>query len=372
MNNLTYSHFEDKNVLLKAIQLSANIIIWDETVDILFQEKSWKIKDLVNFILSINKINPLIINTLNKTIDFELTLNLIAFLLSSKDFIYIWIWNVIVNIMIGSSNNMFIANDDVEIWEKCYRINKVEEAIENKNIVMYFQPIVNSKWEIITYESLVRLKDWDKIILPWEFLEYIAGTNTMKRLSEYIVSMVCEYLLVNPFNFSINLTENDLLDEYFINLLIEKAKFCNENWMWGKIIIEVLENVTWKNDDILKNIKKLRENNILVAIDDFWVWQSNLLRFLNLWVDIIKLDKSLVRWVLQYPNALDIIKSIVNSAHEKWLNVVAEYIEDENIFNILKDICVDYFQWYYFWKPQKLPDPIKLFWIKDDMIVLKK
>jgi len=47
------------------------------------------------------------------------------------------------------------------------------------------------------------------------------------------------------------------------------------------------------------------------------------------------------------------IKGIIKTAHEKWIKVVVEYIENRDVFVLLNELWGDYSQWYYFWKPAK-------------------
>ena len=88
-----------------------------------------------------------------------------------------------------------------------------------------------------------------------------------------------------------------------------------------------------------------------LAIDDFGSGYSNYKHVLKLNSDILKIDGSLIKNILEDKDSLYVVESIVNFAKKINIKTVAEFVENEEIFNKLKEIGVDYFQGYYFSKP---------------------
>ncbi len=70
--------------------------------------------------------------------------------------------------------------------------------------------------------------------------------------------------------------------------------------------------------------------------------------------DILKIDGSLVKNIETSKLSLSVVKTIIAFAKEQNIQTVAEFVENENIFNILNDLGVDYSQGYYFGKPDVL------------------
>ena len=152
---------------------------------------------------------------------------------------------------------------------------------------------------------------------------------------------------------SINLSaidmENEAIREDIYRLLTtygEQAK---------RVTFELLEDEDVKDFDVVKTfITKVKSYGVKIAMDDFGAGYSNYERLLDFQPDIIKIDGSLVKNIESSKFSVSIVSSIILFAREQGLSVVAEYVENENIFNILKELGVDYFQGYYFGKPALL------------------
>ena len=89
-----------------------------------------------------------------------------------------------------------------------------------------------------------------------------------------------------------------------------------------------------------------------IAIDDFGAGYSNYERLLSYRPDILKIDGSLIRTLDRNSYSLSIVKSIVTFAREQGLETVAEFVENETIFEIVKELGIEYSQGYLFGKPQ--------------------
>ena len=93
---------------------------------------------------------------------------------------------------------------------------------------------------------------------------------------------------------------------------------------------------------------------VRIAIDDFGAGYSNFERLVNYQPDILKIDGCLVRDIETNSYSLSVVKTIVAFAKEQKIQIVAEYVENEAIFNILNELGIEYSQGYYFGKPEIL------------------
>jgi EAL domain-containing protein (putative c-di-GMP-specific phosphodiesterase class I) len=92
---------------------------------------------------------------------------------------------------------------------------------------------------------------------------------------------------------------------------------------------------------------------IKFAIDDFWTGLSNIRRLLELECDYLKLDSSLLKWIKKNDiSSYKYLSHIYDMAKSLWLTVVAEWIEDIEIQEILEELWIEEYQWYYHWEPQ--------------------
>lgn len=244
-------------------------------------------------------------------------------------------------------------NYRTENYERKRWINIIQEAINSNKLVSYFQPLVDNKtWIIKSYEALVRLIDWDYIIAPGAFIDYLEWTETLSQLTSFMIEKTLNAMIWNIFSFSINFTERDLKD----NRQVEKIIFLLEEFNIdpSRLIIEIYEWVTTKNDQkIQENLEKIKTLWIKIAIDDFWSKNSDFWSFKRYKPDFVKIDWSLIKELMTDKTNIHYIKGIIKTAHEKWIKVVVEYIENRDVFVLLNELWGDYSQWYYFWKPAK-------------------
>ncbi len=228
---------------------------------------------------------------------------------------------------------------------------KVEEALESDRIVPFFQAIMNNhNGKIEKFECLVRLIDNDqKIITPYYFLDIAKKTRSYFRITELMLQKALLYFHHLPYLFSINLSMLDLQNKYFYGILEKKIKDFPDA---GRLIFEITETEQIQNLDEVKefihNIKKL---GCQISIDDFGSGYSNFSYLLELDVDFLKIDGSLIKNIHKNANNRIIVENIVKFCKELNLKTIAEYVENQEILDIVKSMGVDYSQGFFLGKP---------------------
>ena len=96
---------------------------------------------------------------------------------------------------------------------------------------------------------------------------------------------------------------------------------------------------------------RIHEYGGKVAIDDFGSGFSNLLHVLKIQADYIKIDGAIIRTITEDPHCLDFIRFINNWCVGNQQEVIAEYVENQQIQDIMMDIGVAHSQGYYYSKP---------------------
>lgn len=152
---------------------------------------------------------------------------------------------------------------------------------------------------------------------------------------------------------SINLSSLDIekfdTQEKLFELLEEYKEYNS------RIIFEILEDEDAKDFTLIKRfIKKVKKMGVQIAIDDFGSGYSNFERLLAFEPDILKIDGSLIKNIVDDKYSKDLVETIVSFAKKQNIQTVAEFVENEEIFNILNSIGVDYSQGYYFGKPESI------------------
>jgi len=100
-------------------------------------------------------------------------------------------------------------------------------------------------------------------------------------------------------------------------------------------------------------LKELKKEGCKISIDDFGSGYANFDYLLNLNADIVKIDGSLIKNILTDKHSEVIVNTIVTFTKEANRKIVAEFVENKEIFNKLKSMGIDYFQGYYFSAPIK-------------------
>jgi len=233
------------------------------------------------------------------------------------------------------------------LWNK-----KIKEAIKNDKIVLFFQPIVNNcDGKTNRYESLIRLIDEDdKVIPPCFFLEIAKKAKLYKKLTKIVIQKSFESFRENSFEFSINLSIDDILDKEINNYILEMLDIYNIS---SRVIFEIVESESIENfDEIQKFIKSVKKLGCRIAIDDFGTGYSNFEYLMKLEADFIKIDGSIIKEITHDKNSEIITSVIVDFAKKMNIQVVAEYVESKEIFIKVKELGIDKSQGYYFSEPK--------------------
>jgi EAL domain-containing protein (putative c-di-GMP-specific phosphodiesterase class I) len=232
----------------------------------------------------------------------------------------------------------------------------IKEAIKNDNVITYFQPIINlQNNEIEKYETLVRIIDNERVVSPFEFLEISKKTSLYFDITKIVIQKTISTALKYPqYRFSINLSMSDILNDSLINELFNL--FEKNIRVAHRIDIELLE--TENLNDIHKVklfIERVHSYGSLVLIDDFGSGYSNFAYFSELDIDIVKIDGSIINKITHDDRKYHMLESIVRFCEGMDLKMVAEFVDNEEIVKILKDLGVNYAQGFYFYKPLKEP-----------------
>ncbi len=252
------------------------------------------------------------------------------------------------------SNNL-ADKEQLKASENIRTLTMVKTAIEGDNIISYFQPIIDNKTQkVVKYESLVRLIDENgKVLAPFFFLDVSKQGKYYTQITSMVLDNAFKALQITDKDISINLSaldiEKEMIREKFFSLLQ------NHKDSAKRIVIELLEDEAFKDFEVIKAfITKVKALGVKIAIDDFGSGYSNFERLLDYQPDILKIDATLVKNIATSSFSLSTVKTMVLFAKEQQMEVIAEYVENEEIYNILCSLDVDYSQGYYFGKPDIL------------------
>ncbi|MBE0515008.1 bifunctional diguanylate cyclase/phosphodiesterase [Sulfurimonas sp.] len=227
----------------------------------------------------------------------------------------------------------------------------VRDAVENSRIVPYFQAIVDTQTlKIEKYECLARLIDRNgKILSPTLFIPVAKKIKVYKIVTKAIIDKSFETFENSEFEFSINLSIEDIMSSEIFNFIVQKLKSSNAS---RRVIFELLESDAVEDfKKVERFISEVKRYGARIAIDDFGSGYSNFGYLMRMNADFIKIDGSLVQDIDVDRNALFIVETIVEFAKKLGIKTIAEYVHSSVIMDIVKKLGVNYSQGYYIDEP---------------------
>ncbi len=237
-------------------------------------------------------------------------------------------------------------------------VDTINYSIQNNLVEPYFQAIMdNNTNEIVKYEALMRIFDKDgNMIMPNVFIYKAKKCRLYNKLMEILFDKIIIYILKYKIHVSINLDYIDILNPQIKKTLLSKIK---NNKIGSYLTLEILESEKVSNFELVnKFINETQQYGVKIAIDDFGTGFSNYENILNLDINYIKIDGSLIRKIDE-TIYLNLIKSIVSFSKEQNIKIVAEFVSDLKTLRYVKSVGIDYSQGYHIGKPMHINDIIK-------------
>ena len=243
-------------------------------------------------------------------------------------------------------------------------VTRIQRALEEDRFTLARQPIVpvlsSGAVAGMRYELLLRMRDEDdQLILPSAFLAAAERYNLSTKIDQWVVQTAFRLLerereeLARLLLCSINLSGLSLLDEEFLHFVL--SKFAAGEVPPEKICFEVTETAAITNvSGAISFIQELRKLGCHFALDDFGSGLSSFAYLKNLPVDFLKIDGAFVRDIVD--NTIDraMVKSINEIGHVMGKQTIAEFVENQAIFEVLKEIGVDFVQGFATGQPEIL------------------
>jgi len=263
----------------------------------------------------------------------------------------------------GKSHYMYFNQNMTKKLNEKKRIkNILRDAIKSNGFKLKFQPQVNLKTgKADKLEALLRLEKYD--ISPGKFIPVAEETGLIIDVGRWVTEKTVEEIRDWKDNgyeartVAINFSGEQLNDDKYVEFLkdtLEKYDIKPEC-----IEIEITENILIEHkNESLEFLDNLKDLGVKIALDDFGTGYSSLSQLTFLPADYIKLDKKLIERFIA-GEKLNSIESLIKLIHSLDLKVVAEGIEEYDLFKYLKKNNCDYIQGYLFSRPLAKEDLIK-------------
>ena len=253
-------------------------------------------------------------------------------------------------------NQITFYKHDLKIIQKIentqYWGGILKEAIKSDQILSYYQPIVEtSSGETYKYEMLVRLQHNDKVYTPEHFLEAAENTGQLYDIFKYMFITACSQVNKSQARLSVNIGDIELAQPDLMEFIQKTIDASNVDV--SKISLEILEyNSISEHKYVKDKIIALHQLGFRIVIDDFGTRCSNFAQIENLPISTLKIDGQYIKNLDTCENSKVVTETIVKYAQKKGIKVVAEFVHSKKIYDIVKEIGVDYIQGYYFSEPK--------------------
>lgn len=236
-------------------------------------------------------------------------------------------------------------------------IKKIKYGVFNDRFELYFQPIVdNSLQRTVKYEALIRYIDDDgKAIPPIEFLKVAKKAKLYPEITKYVINKCIENIKNKNINISMNISFDDISSKETVDVILDLLEQNKE--ISHKLSFEILESESITDFNLVKEfIQKIKLYGCAVGIDDFGAGYSNFNILLELNVDFVKIDGSLIKNIDTNKNVQIITQTIISFCKKLNLTTIAEFVSSEEVFFKVVEFGVNYSQGYYLGKPSSMKE----------------
>ncbi len=233
--------------------------------------------------------------------------------------------------------------------------NLIKRALENKLFVFHFQPYFRTvDLKLAGLEALVRIKDKDiGLVYPVKFIEYLENSPYLHEFELWAVEKILEKAkkLEIPISFNLSIKTFKNLEQ-FERLFEKLRKAYFTSGLTEKLTVEITERVLAENLESIKELVcKLKKLKVKIAIDDFGTGYSSLNYVKNLPVNVLKIDTTFIKDLLEDSKSVELVDIIIRLARSFDAKVVAEGVEKPEQLEILKKLGCDYIQGFLLAKP---------------------
>jgi diguanylate cyclase (GGDEF)-like protein len=234
---------------------------------------------------------------------------------------------------------------------------KIRYALEKKEFVNYFQPIVlSTDKQIKSAEVLIRWIDNGEVISPNIFIPIIEeDMSLIQKVTFWQIEEVVKLMQYNNLSYSVNISAKLLTNNSLIDLLTSLVK--KYSFDTNKISFEVTETTLSVNlaqaSKILFQLKKMGFN---LSLDDFGTGYSSLAYIRELPLDTIKIDKKFIDNINFSQKDRKLLVSIINMAKILNMKIIIEGIENKEQLKILQEASYIKYQGFYFYKPMRFEE----------------
>jgi diguanylate cyclase (GGDEF)-like protein/PAS domain S-box-containing protein len=243
---------------------------------------------------------------------------------------------------------------------------QLRDAIANDGLVLHYQPVVAPDGTVLSAEALVRWPHPERGMLPpGEFLPVAEQGDLLRELDRWVLRtalgeaakwpMMAGGVLGGGVGVAVNLAGLVPGDPEFTDIV--SAAVAETGIDWDRVVLELVEtSFIDLPSRTRKAMDSLTERGVRFAVDDFGTGYSSLSRLKELPAQIIKIDRAFVSGVASEASDFAVVRALVDMARAMGRTCVAEGVETESQFHVLRSFGVEGYQGWLFSKPLPAKD----------------
>jgi len=255
----------------------------------------------------------------------------------------------------GRNNYQFYTQDmNVGVTELVFMERRLVDALKNKEYTLTYQPYCYlSSGRVAGTEALLKWKNEEfGLVSPLKFIPMLEETGMIIDVGKWVLRTACAQIQhwdndKYSLPMSVNLSGSQFRHEFLAEMVESTIKEFGVDPR--HLTLEITESIFMKDQEFtIAVLKRLKSIGVSIAIDDFGTGYSSLSYLKKFPVDYVKIDQSFVKDVATDPDATSLVTAIISMAHSLNLKTIAEGVETEDQWKILRLLKCDMAQGYYF------------------------
>ena len=251
----------------------------------------------------------------------------------------------------------------IEVLDRMATEHSLHRALERSELLLHYQPVVEVRGATaVGVEALIRWDHPDQgLVSPGRFIPVAEESGLIIPIGAWVLEEACHQLRhwqrgsdgggsVVRGSVDVNLSARQI-DDPGIVATVEEI-LTRTALPPGHLTLEITESALMRDAAAaLVVLRALKELGVLLAIDDFGTGYSSLSYLQRFPLDVLKVDRMFVQELESDSGGREIVSAVISLAHALGLEVVAEGVETEQQFEVLRSLDCDFAQGFLFSKP---------------------
>ncbi len=240
-------------------------------------------------------------------------------------------------------------------------LGRIRQALAQDRFVAYYQPIIDNRTgEVVKYEALLRMLDEDDSpISPGLFLLVAKNSKYYGEITRRMFDLAVQEFLHRPEGVSVNLSVLDIESHTTRTHILTTLGDYPE--VARRITLEIVEQEGLQHYEQVKEfIEAAKSLGARIALDDFGSGYSNFARMIDLNVDYVKIDGSIITRICSDEAMDNLVRGVKSFVGTNNIELVAEFVDNAEVLERLVEMGVEYSQGFFLGRPQPTPDSSKV------------